>query len=103
MAGVSRDALVDVGGGRSRLFAVEFPLDVEGYRLLVSADPSLPAVRPGNRVYVRCTLMVIADYQWESFDLPDVRRDWRVSAVLPRSAPAGGVDGYPLDLVPLPA
>jgi hypothetical protein len=32
-------------------------------------------------VTVRCWLEVIAGYEWEAFQLPDVRRTWSVAAV----------------------
>jgi len=69
--------------------AVEFEFELGTCRLLASAPPPAVEVRPGRRVLVECELFVIADYEWEAFGLPDVRRTWRVLEVQPLPSRVG--------------
>lgn len=98
VAGTPREVVVDAPGGGRKTVAVEFPFDLGGFRVLVTAPTSAQDVRPGDRLAVSCTLCVIAEYEWEAFNLPDVRRDWRVISVVSACQPADS--DYLLDLLP---
>ncbi len=37
--------------------------------------------RVGSRVSVHCQLSVMADYEWDAFEFPDVRADWVVERI----------------------
>lgn len=37
------------------------------------------AIPVGSRVTTQCWLDVVADYEWEAFELPDLRCDWTVN------------------------
>ena len=62
----------------------------------------LPLASVGDPVTLSCSLSVIPEYEWESFALPDVRRDWRVEALKVSHRPidwSRGGEGRPGDVI----
>lgn len=79
--GEVRDVLTDRGDGESVRIGSEFLLTSGAMRFIArTADFPVDEVS-GSTVTVRCSLHVMADYEADAFDLPDVREDWIVEAV----------------------
>jgi hypothetical protein len=103
VAGPVRDVLVDARGGGTRRIAVEFALNAGTFALLAAApanDTTRPDVHTGGVLAVRCTLTVVADYEWDSFGLPDVRADWEIDGVTRPRHPHWAAGDYLMDLRP---
>jgi hypothetical protein len=88
VTGLARDVDIDAGGPRRRSGA-EFVLTVSGFRFQVRFDGSARDVLAASRVVVRGQLSLVADYEWEAFQLADSRADWRVRDVV--ALDTGGV------------
>ena len=74
---------VDSDAGRQRRHSgAEFVLTVSGLRFQVRFDGSARDVLAGSRVVVRGQLSLVADYEWEAFQLAESRADWRVRDVV---------------------
>ncbi len=71
----------------------ELHASVMGQRMLIRLRGRAESWAAGDRVVVEGDLSVVAAYEYESFDLPDVRGDWRVLSVEIR-----GHDAYDVDL-----
>ena len=81
---------VDIHTGRHRRHSgAEFVLTVSGLRFQVRFDGSARDVPARSRVVVRGQLSLVADYEWEAFQLADSRADWRVRHVV--ALDTGGV------------
>lgn len=59
-----------------------------------AAEGRLPEV--GDRITVRGTLSCVRSYEFEAFDLPDIRQRWRVTALLSQDR-----DGYLIEAEPI--
>ncbi len=81
VAGAVRDVLAGNGDGRSARIGSEFLLTSGSLRFLASTTNIFVDEVAGLTVTVRCSLHVLADYEFEAFDLPDVRADWSVGSV----------------------
>lgn len=60
-----------------------------------TAEGRLPEV--GDRITLRGTLSCVRSYEFEAFDLPDVRQQWRVTSLLSHDQ-----DGYLIEAEPIP-
>jgi hypothetical protein len=60
-----------------------------------AAEGRLPEV--GDRMTLRGSLSCVRSYEFEAFDLPDIRQPWRVIALLSRDR-----DGYLIEAEPIP-
>lgn len=60
-----------------------------------AAEGHLPEV--GERITLHGTLSCVRSYEFEAFDLPDVRQPWRVTALLSQDR-----DGYLIEAEPIP-
>jgi hypothetical protein len=75
-AGPAADVYTGVGPGQR--VGSEFVITAgdQAFAALTAQPASMIAT--GSRLTVQCTLSVMADYEWEAFGLPDLRRDWCV-------------------------
>jgi hypothetical protein len=86
--GTHRYELTGVAGPAQDVYAGDGPAQRHiGSEFVITADDQAfigrtagPAsgVAAGSRVTAQCTLGVVADYEWDAFDLPDLRSDWYV-------------------------
>lgn len=67
------------------------------FHLLCEAPVWADGVKQGDRLVAECTLSILAQYEWDAFELPEVRQDWRVAAV----QPAADYGTHWLDLLPV--
>jgi hypothetical protein len=56
----------------------EFVITTGDQAFLARTAGPASEVAAGSRVTAQCTLSVVADYEWDAFDLPDLRTDWHV-------------------------
>lgn len=56
---------------------------------------------PGSTLTVRCTLELVADHEYDAFDLPHVRTDWHVAGIERPPQPDGTEPDYLVDLAPI--
>jgi hypothetical protein len=68
--------------GRSEHSGAELVLTIGTDRFQVQFDGSASDVGPGSRATATGELVLVADYEWESFDLTDIRTDWYVTRVI---------------------
>ena len=80
VAGQVRDVLADAGDGESVRVGSEFLLTSGAMPFIARTADFHVDVIGGSTVTVRCSFEVMADYEAEAFDLPDVREDWMVAA-----------------------
>jgi hypothetical protein len=77
-----------------RIQLIESLLELDGYSLLTqdsgTAHTPLPAI--GSRIECTGYLYGIAPYEYEDFELPDVRMDWHVLTA--RWVPHSGISDY---------
>lgn len=85
-AGAPHDVLVSFDERPERL-AVEFRLDVGDFAVLAWVQPPRDDIVAGDAVCLHAVLHVVADYEFDAFQLPDVRRDWVVKQVLEGGPP----------------
>jgi hypothetical protein len=76
----AHDFQADMGGG-PRHAGTDVLLAVGGERVLAQIPGSASALELGDRVTVRGEVSVVADYEWDAFELPDTRRQWSVEDV----------------------
>ncbi|MGN6426821.1 MAG: hypothetical protein ACTHMF_08385 [Leifsonia sp.] len=60
-----------------------------------AAEGRLPEV--GERMTLRGSLSCVRSYEFEAFDLPDIRQPWRATALLSQDS-----DGYLIEAEPTP-
>ena len=58
--------------------AAEFMITAGDQAFLAWTGGPAAEVPAGSRVTAKCTLSVVADYEWDAFGLPDLRSDWYV-------------------------
>lgn len=81
LAGAVRDVVADRGDGRFVRVGSEFVL-TSGLLRFIARTTDFPFDEvAGSMVTARCSLEVLADYEMDAFDLPNVRADWAVEAV----------------------
>jgi hypothetical protein len=73
----------------------EFVISAGDQAFIARTDTPVSQVGAGSRVTVRCTLSVVADYEWDAFGLPDLRTDWYVRGLKIEHRRAGGVPRQP--------
>jgi len=96
-AGPARDVKIHAGR-RGRQSGAELVLTVGELRFQVRFDGSARDVPAGSRVVVRGQLSLVADYEWEAFQLGDSRADWQVRDVVALDAGGAMVDlGHDVD------
>ena len=78
----ARDFHVDMDPG-VRDHGTDFVLAVGTVRFQVQCAGCAADVLEGTRVSVTGRASVIGSYEWDGFDLADVRRDWHVDGVRP--------------------
>ena len=83
------------GGELNQLF--ETVLATSTFKALTqyAAEGRLPEV--GDRMTLRGSLSCVRSYEFEAFDLPDIRQPWRVTALLSQDS-----DGYLIEAEPTP-
>jgi hypothetical protein len=81
-AGQARDVDIHGGGGGGQHSGAEFVLAIDGHRFQVRFDSWGRDLHAGSRVAVRGQLSLVADYEWDAFQLIDSRADWRVRDVV---------------------
>jgi hypothetical protein len=67
------------------------------YKALTQDDAKGRLPDAGERVALRGTLRCVRSYEFEAFDLPDLRQPWHVTAVLSQ-----GREGYLIEADPIP-
>lgn len=77
VAGPGKDVHAGLKPGR-RPSGSEFVISTGDQAFLARTEGSAAGVAAGSRVTAQCTLSVVADYEWDAFDLPDLRADWYV-------------------------
>lgn len=68
--------------GRGEHSGAELVLTIGSDRFQVQFDGSASDVVPGSRVTATGELVLVGDYEWESFDLTDTRADWYIVRVV---------------------
>jgi hypothetical protein len=79
----------------NRLFETVFATSTFKALTQDTAKGRLPEV--GDRITLRGTLSCVRSYELEAFGLPDIRRPWRVTALLAQDR-----DGYVIEAEPIP-
>jgi hypothetical protein len=82
---------------------LEFVITAGDLGMVARTAGPVSEVAAGSRVTAQCTLNVAADYEWDAFELPDLRADWYVRRLkieqrqidYVRSGPGGSVAGWP--------
>jgi hypothetical protein len=77
VAGMARDVYAG-DGPAERHAGSEFLITAGDLAFTARAAGPASEVPAGSRVTAQCMLSVVADYEWDAFDLPDLRRDWHV-------------------------
>jgi len=77
MAGPAEDVYAGDGPAHRHIGA-EFAITAGDQAFLARTAGPASGVAAGSRVTAQCTLSVVADYEWDAFDLPDLRADWHV-------------------------
>jgi hypothetical protein len=93
----SRDFQTDDGSGNQHA-GCEILVVVEEQRVLVTTSGWARDFPPSAHITASGRWRVVAPYEWDDFELPDVRSDWLVRSI----ASAGRGDSM-LDLVTLPS
>ena len=81
----------------------EFVITAGDLAMVARTAGPVSEVAAGSRITAQCTLNVVADYEWDAFELPDLRADWYVRRLkieqrqidYVRSGPGGPVVGWP--------
>jgi hypothetical protein len=81
----------------------EFVITAGDLGMVARTAGPVSEVAAGSRVTAQCTLNVAADYEWDAFELPDLRADWYVRRLkieqrqidYVRGGPEGPVAGWP--------
>ena len=76
MTGVAGEAK-DVVDERGPV-ASEFVISTGDHVFIAWARGLMPGFAAGLRITAHCTLNVVGDYEWDAFELPDLRTDWYV-------------------------
>lgn len=79
-AGPARDFSAD-SDSWPRHAGAEFVLHAGRLRFLASIEGRASEIAPGAVLAVMCTLDLVAGYERDAFELPDVRTDWHVVSV----------------------
>jgi hypothetical protein len=77
LAGAARDVYSGEGPAH-RHAGSEFMLSTGDLAFIARTAGRASVVAAGSRVTAQCMLSVVADYEWDAFGLPDLRRDWCV-------------------------
>jgi hypothetical protein len=77
VAGPARDVYAGEGPTQ-RHIGSEFVITVDDQAFIVRTAGPASGIAAGSRLTARCTLSVVADYEWDAFGLPDLRSDWYV-------------------------
>lgn len=85
-AGASHDVWAGVEEHPERV-AVEFLLDVGDFAVLAWVEPPWDDIAAGGPVCIDAVLRIVAHYEYDAFQLPDVRRDWVIRKVLEGGPP----------------
>ncbi len=81
----------------------EFVITAGDLGMVARTAGFVAGVSAGSRVTAQCTLNVAADYEWDAFELPDLRTDWYVRRLkieqrqidYVRGGPEGPLAGWP--------
>jgi hypothetical protein len=65
-------------GPAERHAGSEFVITTGDQAFTARAQGPASEVPSGSRITAQCMLSVVADYEWDAFGLPDLRRDWHV-------------------------
>lgn len=68
--------------GKDEHVGSEFVLTADDLAVVARAAGPGFEVAAGSRVTAQCTLNVAADYEWDAFELPDLRTDWYVHRLM---------------------
>ena len=79
----------------NQLFETVFAISTFKALTQEAAEGRLPEV--GDRLTLRGSLSYVRSYEFEDFDLPDIRQPWRVTALLLQDR-----DGYLIEADPAP-
>jgi hypothetical protein len=77
LAGAAHDVLAGHGPAERKAGA-EFQITAGDLGFIAWAAEPASEVAAGSRITAPSTLSVVADYEWDAFGLPDLRRDWQV-------------------------
>lgn len=75
---------------------LETVLVTSTFRALTQDRAKGPIPEVGDKLALRGTLSCVRSYEFEAFDLPDIRQSWRVTAILSQ-----GPGGYMIEAVPI--
>lgn len=81
----------------------EFVITAGDLAMVARTAGPVSEVAAGSRITAQCTLNVAADYEWDAFELPDLRADWYVRRLkieqrqtdYVRGGPEGLLAGWP--------
>jgi hypothetical protein len=94
LAGAARD--VWAGDGPAEWHAgSEFVITTGDQAFTARAHGPASRVPSGSRLTAQCLLSVVADYEWDAFGLPDLRRDWHPLGLKIEHTRAGDTHDHP--------
>lgn len=101
-AGPSRDVLSDLSVGVG-LHRVGTELTIRTIdRTVLAFTTAKPESEAGDVVVTSCRMELMWPYEWEGFDLPDVRRNWVIRDAVSVQNRVHSLHGFHLDLEPVP-